>query len=47
MATQMHVLFFWREIAWPPESCEAAEKIKEKYKDTTERGDYFCIHLKY
>ena len=31
MATQMQLEVFWREIAWPPGSCEA-ETIKESIK---------------
>ena len=38
MATQMQMQ--WREIAWPPASCEARVK-----KDKTESGNCFCIRV--
>ena len=40
----MQLEFIWREIAWPPASCEA-ETTEELIKTKTESGNCLCIRV--
>ena len=47
MASQMQPETFWREITWPPASCEAETitSIKRVKKDKIEGGNCFYVRL--